>query len=134
MTYPVTIVEPTTLLRDWLRGLGLSVDTRIYAGGLPQDPTFPAVVIYRVGGSIVDYQDDGDYQLDCLAATPVLSAQLAGEVASALISGPYPTSVGAATTLHGWYGVSLLPDYDPDPDRARTTVTAQATTITSTTP
>jgi hypothetical protein len=131
MTTAVTIVEPTTLIRDWLRTLDLSVGGDVYAGGRPSTEPVPAIVVFRVGGGIVDYQDDGLYQFDCLAGNARTANALASELVSALISAATPLALSTATSLRGFYGVQLLPDVTPDPDLQRTIVTAQATTITT---
>lgn len=126
----IEIVEPTTLIRDWLRTLTLSVDQNVWAGGRPVgDPL--GIVLYSVGGGPVDYQVDGIYQFDCLAANAKAAAALASELASALLSAALPAALSTTTRLEGFYGVQMLPDNDPDPDLARHIVTAQATTITT---
>lgn len=125
----IVIVEPTTLIRDWLRGLALSPGAHIYASGRPASEPLPSIVIWRVGGGPVDYQDDGIYQFDCLAANAKAAAALASELTSALLSATLPVALSDETRLDGFYGVQMLPDFDTDPELARHIVTAQATTI-----
>jgi len=132
-----TIVEPTTLIRDWMRTLGLSVGQHIYAGGLPNPYSCvddgPAVVLWAAGDGADDYtgQVDGHYQLDCLASTASVAAQLAGEVKTALTNVVPGTALSAHTALHGWFQIGGRADFDPDPLNQRYIVTAQATTITT---
>ena len=133
LTAPI-VTEPTTAIRDWLRGLSLTVAGRVWAGKLPEGPTLPAVVFYRISGTVNEIFDVGFYQLDCLAETPVAAASLAGEIQTALVGATTPASLAAVTegelVLLGWFDVNGRPDFDPDPKFCRYIVTAQATTIT----
>lgn len=133
MTSSATVVEPTTLLRDWLRTLGLSVGARVYAGGLPQDPELPAVVLWRVGGGLVGSSeapvDSGLYQFDCVATSAAVAAALAGELETALFVNRYPVALSANVRLTGVGQITGLPMNDPDPDFNRYLVSAQVVTI-----
>lgn len=128
MTTSWTLAAPTSALRDWLRGAGLSVDARVYAGGLPADATLPAVVLHRVSGTFDGPIDVGVYQVDCWAATGPAAETLAYEVASLLVS-TAPTDVGAVRVAGTVVeSVAAVPDPD-DPDVYRYTVAAQVSTV-----
>ena len=128
----IEITEPTTLLRDWLRGKSLSVDQDVYAGGRPSSEPLPAIIVFPISIGVVDYQVDGLYQFDCLAGKPIDAANLAAELVSLLVSQTQPfTFTDTTTKVHGFYNIDQIPDLDPDPDLSRTIVTAQATTTTT---
>lgn len=129
MSETFTFTEPTTALRDFLRGL---LDDDVWAGGLPKTAT-DGVVITRIGGSL-DVLDDGLYQLDCWSTRSTSAAALAGRVVTALAAAPRQT-IGDELVFCGLGAVSVLSLSDPTaPDRYRTVVTAEIPTITVPTP
>lgn len=131
MSETFTFTEPTTALRDFLRGL---LTDAVFAGGLPKNTT-DGVVITRIGGP-VELVDDGLYQLDCWSTRSTTAAALAGRVVSALAAAPRQV-IDADTGLVfcGLGAVSALSLSDPTaPDRYRTVVTAEICTLTIPTP
>lgn len=123
----VTVIEPTTALRDHMRGVtGLGVGVRVYAGGLPAAVVFPAVSFFRVTGG-AGVVDEGEYQFDCWADSAPSAAQLASDVAGWLIN-LIPVDIGAVQ-LCGATVDAMFPVVDPDdPDIHRYTITAQVVT------
>ena len=108
-----TIVEPTTALRDWLRTEALACGEAVYAGGLPQAVTLPALVITAVGGTVAEPVLEGTYQFDAWADTGPAAAALAGDLISLL----YEIANGrVAAELHGY---RFQPMPNPAPRRAR---------------
>lgn len=126
-------IEPTRELRDWLRTvtrLTNIVDQRIWAGGLPDDATLPAVVITRVGGGLDRPLDVGLYQFDCWASTGSGAAQLVSALLEVLYGTPSGTTAGKVT--YGGCADDAQVVWLPDPvgDTPRYTVTAQVVTKT----
>lgn len=130
MTHLYTITEPTAALRDWHRTdsrLTAEVDQRIYAGGLPKTPVFPAIVLTRQGGSIDGPIDVGLYRYDVWAETASEGARIAGVLVSALMS-TGPTDMGGGLFFVG--STPQSPAYFPDPAKSgihRHTFVAQVT-------
>lgn len=119
-------------LRDWLRTKSTAAGTRVYAHGLPQSPTFPAVSLTKVGLS-----PDGTVtertlvQADCWAAQGQAAAAeaLAAEVKTALEQAVPGTQLGSSTVrLMGASieGEAALPE--PGDGTPRYVVTALVTT------
>lgn len=131
MTHQYTITEPTQALRDWHRTdarLTTEVAQRIYAGGLPKTPTFPAIVLTRQGGSLDGVIDNGLYRYDVWADTASESARIAGVLVSALLS-TGPTDMAAGLFFVG--ATPNSPAYFPDPAASgihRHTFVTQVTT------
>ncbi len=124
-----TIVEPTTALRDWLRTKGLDCGEAVYAGGLPQAVTLPALVVTAVGGAVVEPVLEGVYQFDAWADTGPAAAALAADLISLLVSTP-PTVIATGVRFLGATCQAPIATPDPsDPDVYRYTVTAQVVTI-----
>jgi len=125
-----TITEPTQALRDWLRlqaGVVAVVGTRVYAGGLPANATFPAATVRRIGGGYDDMVDVGLYQLDVWAT----KASDAADAASALVEllgQTTNTSLDGDLILAGVDVQTVLYLTDPNPDLQRYSITAQVTT------
>lgn len=133
MTYPVTYVEPTTVLRDWLRTVTAVTDvvsTRVYAGGLPADATLPAIVVTRIAGGLDGAVDLGVYDFDCWGSTHPAAATVANALVGVLatLSGTQPLSSTVRATGGTVQAVLPQPDLD-DPTLYRIVVTAQVTTI-----
>ena len=133
MTLTVPFTEPTTKLRDWLRGLAAVQSVaaqRVYAGGLPKTPTLPAVTIRRIGGGLDGPVDLGLYQIDCWATT----APDASAVAS--VVGAQVESVGltdlTGVSLCGGTVQSVNYIDTTTPDLYRYSLTVQLVTRTST--
>jgi hypothetical protein len=132
MTEAVTIVDPTTPIRDWLRGQSLAVSTRVYCDGFPKNLVMPACAFSRIGGPISNVFDLGLYQFDIRAETMPAAKTAAAELMTLLLStfeeelSPSPNGV----RMGGASIASSLPIIDPDdPSSYRMTVTAQITTI-----
>lgn len=124
-----TIVEPTTAIRDWLRTQGLSCDEAVYAGGLPQAVTLPALTVTAVGGAVVEPVLEGQYQFDAWADTGPAAAALAAELISLLVS-TAPTVIATGVRFLGATCQAPIANPDPsDPDVYRYIVTAQVVTI-----
>ena len=124
-----TVVEPTTAIRDWLRTKGLDCGARVYAGGLPQAVTLPALVITAVGGTVAEPVLEGTYQFDAWADTGPAAAALAGDLISLLVSTP-PTVIATGVRFLGATCQAPIATPDPsDPDVYRYVVTAQVVTI-----
>lgn len=124
-----TIVEPTTALRDWLRTEALACGEAVYAGGLPQAVTLPAVAVTAVGGTVVEPVLEGTYQFGAWADTGPAAAALAGELISLLVSTP-PTVIASGVRFAGATCQAPIASPDPsDPDVYRYVVTAQVVTI-----
>lgn len=131
MTTAWTIPAGTSLLRDWLRDAALACGARVYAGGLPDTVTLPALAIHRVGGGIDEPLDLGVYQFDAWAATGPAAESLAYELVSLLIS-TAPTDIDG-TRFAGATVESVVAAPDPAvPDQYRYAVTAQVVTVPTT--
>ncbi len=136
MTETHTIIEPTTAIRDWLRtkptitaavGVDSTDRVAVYAGGLPGAPTYPAVVVTRVGGGLNPPLDLGLYQFDCWAATATAAANLAGVLCS-LLESTGPTTLDTITIAGANVNTAAAdPDLD-NPNTHRYIVTAQVVT------
>lgn len=124
-----TVVEPTTAIRDWLRTESLACGTAVYAGGLPQAVTLPALTVTAVGGAVVEPVLEGQYQFDAWADTGPAAAALAAELISLLVSTP-PTVIATTVRFLGATCQAPIATPDPsDPDVYRYIVTAQVVTI-----
>lgn len=125
----VTIVEPTTALRDWLRTQSLTVGQRIYAGGLPKGVALPAIHFQRIGGGTDEQVDQGLYQFDCKAAKASDAAEVASELASLLLS-TGRVDLSDDVRMAGAQLAALVPIVDPDNESVfDMTLTAQITTL-----
>lgn len=92
--------EPTTALRDWLRGASAITDLvgqKVYANGLPDGATLPALVITRIGGGPSLPIDIGLYQFDCWASTGSGAKALVDALVVQLYSTPSGAAAGAVT-------------------------------------
>lgn len=130
-------VEPTRELRDWLRTVDAVTDIvgqRVWAGGLPDDPDLPAVVIARVGGGLDRPIDVGLYQFDCWASTGSGAALLVSALLGVLYGTPSGTAVGNVTYGGTADGAQVVWSPDPVDDTPRYTVTAQVVTKTPNSP
>lgn len=124
-----TVIEPTTAIRDWLRTKSLACGEAVYAAGLPQAVTLPALVVTAVGGSVVEPVLEGVYQFDAWATTGPAAATLAGQLISLLVSTP-STDIGGGVRYLGATCQAPIATPDPsDPDVYRYVVTAQVVTI-----
>jgi hypothetical protein len=132
MTESVTLVEPTTPLRDWLRTQTLTSGARIYCDGPPKGVTLPAVVLTRIGGPVQMVMDLGLYQFDCYGET-MPDAKSAGYELATLLSSTFEQQLSASPDgcrMAGGSIASMNPIQDPDnPAVYRFVVTAQITTI-----
>lgn len=139
----VTVTEPTTSLRDWLRThadivAALPTDgagkRTVYAGGLPATPSLPAVVLNRIGGDVDDLGvDSGLYQFDCWADTASAAGTVAGVIQSLLLN-TTTTTIASGLSVDGASIESSIYFPDPDsPDTHRYIVTAQVVTKARTT-
>jgi hypothetical protein len=115
-----------------MRGLSTSAGSRVYAHGLPQSPTFPAVSLSKVGltpdGTVTEQTL---IQADCWAARGQASdaEELAAEVKNALEQAVPGTLLGSSTVrIMGARieGEVALPD--PDDGTPRYVVTATVAT------
>lgn len=131
--HSVTIIDPTAPLRDWLRTLATvtaKTGQRVYAGGLPKDPTLPAISLFRVAGGIAEPLEAGVFQFDCWATKASTAAGVKDALCTALLS-ELPQALGTSglrfmgATVQS---VVFLPDPDA-PDVHRYSVTAQVVTI-----
>lgn len=141
MTHSVTIIEPTQQIRDWLRGKPTIVASvaedgnglvAVYAGGLPSSPSYPAIVVHRVGGAPDPYGpvDSGLYQFDCWAEKGSEASDLGSTLSSLLLS-TGTESLGTNLDVTGVNVTGIV--YFPDallPDLNRISVTAQVVTRT----
>jgi hypothetical protein len=117
-------------LRDWMRTTGTTAGARVYAHGLPASPTFPAVVLTKVGlvtdGTVTEQTM---IQADCWAVRgKAADAELlAAEVKNVLEQATPGTQAGLVklmgATIEG--EVAL---HDADDATARYAVTAIITT------
>lgn len=130
MSLPVTLAEPTTDIRDWLRGAGLAVGARVFCDGFPKGVTLPAVGFSRIGGPLVDMVDQGLYGFEVRAPTMPAAKTAAYELAELLTN-----TVQLDLTdvrIAGASIAALNPITDPDdPSLYRMVLTAQITTITT---
>lgn len=130
------IIEPTTVLRDWLRTQGIT-GTNVWAGGLasPDSPDLPALVVTRAGGQLRVPLDLPAFQFDCWAATASEAATIAGSLVTLLLQTRPRTVLGTVDAYEiRWGGVieetiTILPTPITDPRYHRYIVTAQITTI-----
>lgn len=90
-------------MRAWLCSRIGSVDNRVYFAVPEQDaPTLPFLVFYRVGGLPDNQQHDNpDYVIECWGATKKAAADLATEVAGAVLDATHeaPTYVEGAVVM-----------------------------------
>jgi hypothetical protein len=116
--------------RDWLRTLSTTAGTRVYAHGLPASPTFPAVVLTKVGlvtdGTVTEQTM---IQADCWADRGKANDAeiLAAEVKNALEQVTPGTQAGLVQIL----GATIEGEvalHDADDATARYAVTAIITT------
>lgn len=119
-------------LRDWLRDQGTLAGERVYAHGLPAEPTLPAVSLTKIGLS-----PDGTVtertlvQADCWhnRGQAALAEQLAAEVKTALEQAVPGTQLGSSTVRLMGADIeaeAALPD--PDDGTPRYVLTALVTT------
>lgn len=115
-------------LRDWLRTTSTAAGSRVYAHGLPDNPTFPCVALYKIGrntdGTVTEQTM---VQADCWAAKGQGAAAevLAAEVKTALEQVVPGTQLGTSTVR--LLGASIEAEValpDPDDGTPRYVVTA----------
>lgn len=108
-------------LRDWMRDEGTDAGARIYAHGLPAEPTFPAVSLTKVGltadGTVTERTL---IQADCWAARGQAAAAetLAAQVKTALEQVTPGTQLGDSDVYlmrAQIEGEVALPDVDGTP-------------------
>lgn len=108
-------------LRDWLRTKGTDAGARVYAHGLPAEPTFPAVSLTKVGltadGTVTERTL---IQADCWAARGQAAAAetLAAQVKTALEQVTPGTQLGDSDVYlmrAQIEGEVALPDVDGTP-------------------
>lgn len=128
MSEAATIVDPSTDLRDWLRGQAVAgLAARVYIDGFPKGVTLPACAFSRIGGPIVSPIDQGLYAFEVRAATaPAVKA--AAYALVSLLESTGRTDLGdvvfcGATTA----ALNSIADPD-DPSVHRMTATVQITT------
>lgn len=125
---PVSVVDATTALRDWLRG-ATSAGERIYAGGFPQSVTLPAASISRVGGGFDVPVDLGGYQISAIAKSDPAAAALRDEIATILLSTNL-ADLGAGLSLRGSTIAGRWSALDPDdPSIRRAVLSVQICTV-----
>lgn len=121
-------------LRDWLRGQTTDAGARVYAHGLPQHPTFPAVQITKVGLAADGTTTERTLiQLDCWTSVEQGAADaetLAAQIKTCLEQATPGTQLGTSNVrLLGAQieAEAALPD--PTDGTPRHVVTALVTTL-----
>lgn len=119
-------------LRDWLRDEALSVGPRVYAHGLPQDASFPAVSATIVGLNVDNTVTSQTLvQFDCWAdrGRGAQAEELAADIQNTLLQAVPGTQLGTSTVrLMDASIEGLAPLHDEDDGAARYVVTALVTT------
>jgi hypothetical protein len=116
MSHGLTIIEPTTILRDWLR---TEFDEAFWAGGWPQGVELPGTIIHPVGSTLDIAITRWSLQLDSFATTQPAASARSAALATLLVSTPTRTELGATDDVTVLYGgavedtVSIFPK-DPD--------------------
>jgi hypothetical protein len=137
-TMTVTYAPVIGALRDYLRTVAsvtALVGQRVYVGGLPKNPAVPvtpAVVVSRVGGTMVPPVDQALVQFDCWAVSGSDAEQLAVTVAGVLDSVAGSTILVSGVRFKGASIVSVNWLPDPASDLPRYIVTAQVVAATTT--
>lgn len=136
------VVEPTTLIRDWLR---TELERpNLWAGGWPAtSDAETGTVLHPIASAMEGPVTTWSYQIDHWAhrdagAAPTAAA-MAGATVTFLATTPYPTEIGATPDAHVHYGglvegsVSMFPapPAPDDPDMYGHTLLCDLVTITT---
>lgn len=129
MTLSVTLVDPSSKIRDWLRTQSLAVGVRVYCDGFPKNVTLPAVALSRLGGPIAQMVDLGLYGFEVRDDTAPGVKAAAYELAE-LLTNTNQEQIHATVRLAGASISALNSITDPDdPTLFRMVVTAQLVTV-----
>lgn len=131
----LVIVDPTTLLRDWLR-TGLS-RPNLWAGGWPDGADLPGTVMHQITSSLAGLTTTWGYQFDHWATTQPAASQAAGETLQFLARTSPRTVVGESDTGRVLFGgliestvsTSVRPPTSDDPDAYGHTLNCSILTI-----
>lgn len=117
-----TFVDVEKPVRDWLRGLGTGVGTRVFLG-LPDRCTYPAADLLLLDGGIQAGEAplaDTFWTISIWGGARPAAADAAWELANAVENLVPGTGLDSPVTVYGMGGqVTLGPVYRPDPDDNR---------------
>lgn len=131
----LVIIEPTTVLRDWLR-TALDSDA-IWAGGWPRGVPLPGIEMHPLLSTLNGPVTAWSFQFDSFAATQPEASGMSARLATHLIRTPPRTLIGANSAGSVLYGgaiessvsISPKPPDSEDPGTYGSSLLIDLTTI-----
>lgn len=117
----LVIIEPTTILRDWLR---TAFDPQLWAGGWPEGQPLPGTIMRPITSTLSGPVTTWSLQFDSYAATQPVASAMSPRLATLLLRTPPRTLIGGNADGQVLYGgaiessvaISPTPPDSDDPD------------------
>lgn len=100
----LVIIEPTTLLRDWLR---TAFDPQIWAGGWPEGQPLPGTIMRPITSTLSGPVTSWSLQFDSYATTQPVASAMSARLATVLLRTPPRTLIGSNDLGQVLYGGAI---------------------------
>jgi hypothetical protein len=100
----LVLVEPTTIIRDWLRDLS---DSQVWAGGWPQGADLPGTVMHPISSTVNGMVTSWSFQFDSFADNQPFASEASSGLATLLLQTPSRTLLGSTPSAEVLYGGAI---------------------------